>query len=158
MPTVLRHNPQLELNRVEYFGMMQAGEFHHHAAFNFANQAWLDFDCLSVVHPDIDVSAMTPADIDSVFDLNRGLFEPLKLIFMRRSGWICESADGQRLLSHWLSKRDGKRLPYADERLFETYESAGEWLQLTPDAIVALRTGEGFSEVARFETTTASGR
>ncbi|MGQ0534230.1 MAG: hypothetical protein ACT4OF_16300 [Caulobacteraceae bacterium] len=158
MTTVLRHNPKLELNRVEYFGVMQVGEFHDHAAFNLANQAWLGFDCLSVVHPDVDVSAISPVDIDGVFDLNRDLFEPLKLLFMRRSGWICESGAGQTLLSHWLSKRNGKRLPYAEERLFETCEAAGEWLRLAPDAIAALRTGEGFAEVARFDSTPAHGR
>ncbi len=157
MPTMLRHNPQLELNRVEYFGLMQAGEFRDHAAFNFANQAWLGFDCLSVVHLDIDVSAMRRADIDSVFDLNRALFEPLKLMFMRRSGWICESADGQMLLSHWLSKRNGRRLPYAEERLFETYEAAGAWLGLSADAVAALRTGEGFAEIVRFEAESKPG-
>jgi hypothetical protein len=157
VPTVLSHNPRFDLNRVEYFGLMQAGEFHDHAAFNFANQAWLGFDCLSVIHADLDVSALSAADLDGVFDLNRALFEPLKLLFMRRSGWICESAAGRSLLSYWLSKPGGKRLPYADERLFETYESAGEWLQLGPGAIASLRTGEGFSEVARFETAT-SGR
>ena len=158
MPTVLRHNPKLELNRVEYFGVMQADEFHDHAAFNFANQAWLNFDCLSVVHPDIDVSAMRPADVDGVFDLNRGLFEPLKLMFMRRSGWICESADGQALLNHWLSRRNGKRLPYAEERLFGTYEAAGEWLGLGADAIATLGAGQSFTEIARFGEAAAQAR
>jgi hypothetical protein len=158
VPTVLRHNPTLELNRVEYFGVLQAIEFHDHAAFNFANQAWLGFDCLSVIHADMDGSSLSLADIDAVFDANRALFEPLKLLFMRRSGWICASETGQQLLNHWLSKRDGKRLPYAEERLFETYEAAGEWLRLAPDAIAALEVGAGFTEFARFEATSSPSR
>lgn len=150
MPTVLRHNPRLELNRVEYFGVMQASEFHDHAAFNLANQAWLGFDCLSVIGADIDISALSIADIDAVFAANRAMFEPLKLLFMRRSGWVCESDTGRQLLHHWLSKREGKRLPYAEERLFETYEAAGEWLRLAPDAVDALKVGADFAEIARF--------
>jgi hypothetical protein len=85
------------------------------------------------------------------------LFEPLGLMFMRRSGWICENAAGQRLLGHWLAKRNEDKSPWADVRQFDTFEAASKWLLLNPAAAAALKSGEGFSEVARFEHTASQG-
>ena len=102
---MLRHNATLELSRVEYSGVIRAQDLHDHAVFNAANPVWLGFDCISVIHADIDVSGINTSNLDGVFNAHRELFEPLNLMFMRRSGWVCESAAGQRFLSHWLAKR-----------------------------------------------------
>jgi hypothetical protein len=124
---------------------MTARDMHDHAAFNAANPVWLGFDCISVIHADVDVTAI------SLFNAHRQLFEPLGLVIMRRSGWVCESAAGQRLLSHWLNKRNADKSPWADVRQFDTFETAGEWLLLSPEARAALKSGEGFREIARFQ-------
>lgn len=151
MPIVLRHNETLELSRVEYSGAMRAEEMFNHAAYNAANPIWLGFDCISVIHPDVDVTAISLANLDGVFSAHRQLFEPLNLMFMRRSAWVCESALGQRFLSHWLAKRNIDKSPWADVRQFDTFEAAGEWMLLTPENIAVVKSGEGFREVARFE-------
>lgn len=158
MPIVLRHNETLELSRVEYSGAIRAQDLHDHAAFNAQNPIWLGFDCVSVVHPDIDVSAISISNLDSVFSAHRALFEPLGLMFMRRSAWVCESPAGQRLLSHWLAKRNADRSPWADVRQFDCFEAAGEWMLLSPVCIATLKAGEGFSEVARFEAARGAAR
>jgi len=148
---VLRHNQELELSRVEYTGPMRAQELFDHAAFNAANPIWLGFDCISVIHADVEVSTISQSDLDALFKAHRALFEPLGLLFMRRSGWVCESAAGQRFLSHWLAKRNDERSPWADVRQFATFEAAGEWLLLNNEDTATLKTGEGFTEIARFE-------
>lgn len=158
MPIVLRHNPKLELSRVEYFGPMRAIDLHNHAAFNAANPIWLGFDCVSVVHADVEVSGVSLADLDGVFTAHRQLFEPLKLMFMRRSAWVCESAAAQRLLSHWMTKRNADRSPWADVRQFDSFETAGEWMLLTPENIASLKSGDDFQEIARFASTSAPTR
>lgn len=158
MPITLRHNEMLELSRVEYTGVMTAKDLHDHAAYNAANAVWLGFDCISVIHADVDVSAISINNLDGVFTAHRELFEPLGLMFMRRSGWVCESPAGQRFLSHWLAKRNVDRSPWADVRQFDTFEAAGEWLLLNPAAAAALKSGEGFREVARFVSGTAPAR
>jgi hypothetical protein len=157
VPIVLRHNETLEVSRVEYSGAMTAQDLHDHAAFNAANPVWLGFDCISVIHADVDVTAISLTNLDGVFTAHRQLFEPLGLMFMRRSGWVCESPAGQRFLSHWLAKRNVDKSPWADVRQFDTFEAASEWLLLDTAGAAALKTGEGFREVARFETATSKG-
>jgi len=152
MPIVLRHNDTLEVSRVEYHGAIRTQDLHDHAAFNADNPIWLGFDCISVIHADLDISGISLANLDVVFSAHRQLFEPLGLMFMRRSGWICENPAGQRLLSHWLAKRNVDKSPWADVRQFDTFEVASEWLLLNPAASTALKSGDGFREVARFET------
>lgn len=151
MPIILRHNEKLELSRVEYTGAMRASELHDHAAYNAANPIWLGFDCISVIHADVEVSGISVVDLDGVFKSHRELFEPLNLMFMRRSGWVCESPLGQRFLSHWLTKRNADRSPWADVRQFDSFEAASEWLLLAPQAAATLKSGAGFKEIARFE-------
>lgn len=158
MPIVLRHNAGLEVSRVEYFGVVRAADLHDHARFNAANPVWLGYDCISVIHRDVDVAGLTSADLDGVFGAHRQLFEPLNLMFMRRSGWVCESAIGQRFLSHWLAKRNLDRSPWADVRQLETFEAAAQWLLLNAEGAAALKSGEGFADVARFETAPTRGR
>jgi hypothetical protein len=158
MPIVLRHNEKLEVSRVEYFGAMTARDLHDHAAFNAVNPIWLGFDCISVIHADVEVSAISMTNLDGVFTAHRQLFEPLGLMFMRRSGWVCESPAGQRFLSHWLAKRNEDKSPWADVRQFDSFDAASEWLLLNPEAAAALKSGDGFAEVARFESAASLAR
>ncbi len=150
MPIVLRHNETLELSRVEYTGALRAQDLHDHAAYNAANPVWLGFDCVSVIHADVEVSSISLAHLDGVFTAHRELFEPLNLMFMRRSGWVCESPEGQRFLSHWLGKRNIDRSPWAEVRQFDNFEAAGEWMLLSRENAAILKSGEGFKEIARF--------
>jgi hypothetical protein len=158
VPIVLRHNEKLELSRVDYSGAMRAQDLHDHAAFNANNPIWLGFDCVSVVRPDTDVSGISLTSLDGVFDAHRALFEPLGLMFMRRSAWVCESPAGQRLLSHWLTKRNADKSPWADVRQCDSFEAAGEWMLLSAENIAMLKAGEGFNEIASFASVAGASR
>ena len=79
-------------------------------------------------------------------------------MFMRRSGWVCESPDGQRFLSHWLAKRNLDRSPWAEVRQFDTFEAAGEWMLLSAANIAILKSGEAFKEITRFASAAAPSR
>lgn len=151
MPIVLRHNHNLEISRVEYSGAIRGADMHNHAAFNAANPVWLGFDCISVIHADVDVSGISLVELDGVFTSHRELFEPLNLMFMRRSGWVCESPIGQRFLSHWLEKRNADKSPWADVRQFDSFDAASEWLLLDAEDAATLKSGTAFKEIARFE-------
>jgi hypothetical protein len=150
MPITLRHNSKLEVSRVEYSGAIRGADMHEHATFNAANPVWLGFDCISVIHADVDVSGISLVDLNGVFKTHRQLFEPLNLMFMRRSGWVCESLIGQRFLSHWLEKRNADKSPWADVRQFDSFDAASEWLLLSEEDAAALKSGEGFNDIARF--------
>jgi len=62
VPIVLRHNGKLEVSRVEYFGAMSAKDLYDHAAYNAADPVWLGFDCISIIHADVEVSSISAAD------------------------------------------------------------------------------------------------
>ena len=158
MPIVLRHNAKLELSRIEYTGVMRAKDMHDHASFNAANPVWLGFDCVSVIHDDVEVSGISLPDIDGVFSAHRELFEPLNLMFMRRSAWVCASPDGQRFLSHWMTKRNADKRPWADVRQFDSFEAAAEWMLLSAENAALLKNGDDFKEVARFASAAAPSR
>lgn len=158
MPIVLRHNSNLELSRVEYTGQMRATDLHDHAAFNAANPVWLGFDCVSVIHADVEVTGISLDNLDGVFNAHRQLFEPLNLMFMRRSAWVCESPAGQRLLSHWMTKRNADKSPWADVRQFDSFEAAGEWMLLSAENTAILKNGDDFKEIARFASASAPTR
>ena len=154
MAIILRHNPKLELSRVEYTGAIRGKDMHDHAAYNAANPIWLSFDCISVIHDDVDVSVISLPDLDGVFSAHRELFEPLNLMFMRRSAWVCESPAGQRFLSHWLTKRNADKSPWADVRQFNSFEAAAEWMLLSAENAAILKNGDDFKEIARFASAT----
>lgn len=158
MPIILRHNERLELSRVEYYGQVRAEDMHAHAAFNADHPVWLGFDCISVIHADVDVSGISLNNLEGVFSTHRQLFEPLGLMFMRRSGWVCESPMAQRFLSHWMTKRNADKSPWADVRQFDNFDAASEWLLLSPASAAALKSGDGFKEVARFGSVAAPSR
>jgi hypothetical protein len=158
VPIVLRHNETLELSRVDYSGVMRAQDLYDHAAYNAANPIWLGFDCISVIHPDLDASAISLSNLESVFSTHRQMFEPLNLMFMRRSAWICESPTGQRLLSHWLEKRNVDKSPWAEVRQFESFEAASEWMLLSAENAAVLKSGAGFKEIAQFASASTPSR
>ena len=150
MPIILRHNEELEVSRVEYAGVVRARDMHDHAAFNAAHPAWLGFDCVSVSHAARGATGFSLAVLDGGFKALRDLFEPLNLLFMRRSAWVCESPQGQRLLDHWMAKRNAHGSPWAEGRLFETFAGASDWLMLNPEHAAMLASGKGFREIASF--------
>jgi hypothetical protein len=71
LPIVLRHNEILEFSRVEYHGAIRAEDLHNHAAFNADNPIWLGFDCISVIHADLDIAEISLANLDGVFNAHR---------------------------------------------------------------------------------------
>ncbi len=151
MPILLRHNETLELSRVEYCGVVRAEDLHEHARYNATNPILMGFDCVSVIHADIDLSSLSMAKLDGVFDAHRELFKPLGLMLKHRSAWVCESPVGQGFLTHWLAKRTFDKSPWADVRQFDSFETAGEWMLLGAQNTAILKSGEGFAEIARFE-------
>jgi len=158
MPIRLRHNAALEVSRVEYFGAMAISDLEANAAFNAANPEYLGYDCLSIIRADIDVAGLSLSDLESILNTHHTLFEPLDLMILRRSAWICENAPAQRLLTHWFATREQKRSTHAVLRQFETHDDVAEWFLLDADGARQLRSGEGFTEIATFGVSGALSR
>lgn len=151
MPIVMRHNEALELTRVDFFGQLLPEHVQGYGAYGIANPHWVEFDTMTFVAADTDVSAITRADIDAFFNSFGDVLRASDKMVRRRTGWVCDNAVCEAALNIWLKKRNADSEPGGHVRLFKNTEAASEWLLLTPSAAAALASGEGFTELARFD-------
>lgn len=152
MPIVMRHNEALELTRVDFYGKLLPEHVRGYGAYGMANPQWIEFDTMTFVADDTDVSAITSADIDDFFNAFGRMLRASDKMVRRRTGWVCDNATCKAALAFWLAKRNTGVEPDNQVRLFATGEQAGQWLLLNAEAAAALQSGDGFTELARFET------
>jgi len=155
MPIVARHNEELELNRVDYVGSITAAELGALAEFNAANPTWVTYDCLSLVLPGADFLSIDLQALDALFKHYRGIYQPMNMLIMRRSAWLCQSPAAERHVGYWTKPRDQKETMSSDVRVFDTFETAAEWLLLRPAELDKLKSGEGFTEIYRTDAPAA---
>lgn len=157
MPLVVRHNDVMEVNRVDYVGAVTMNELAALAAFNAANPTWVSYDCVSVVMPGADFLSVGVTELDDLFSKYRTIYEPMNLLIMRRSAWICLSAAALPHVRHWVGDpRERRESIGSDVRMFESFEAAGEWLLLRGTEVEAVKAGDGFRDVFRTEPLTAA--
>lgn len=149
MTIVLRHNERLELNRVEYSGSVGVAELTALAEFQTSTPAWLGYDCLNLVAPNTDFDTVDLDELDRLFAQYAALFQPLSFFIMRRSAWVCESPLAMRHVRHWAGGRETKETMKSDVRIFDTIETAGEWLLLRQTEFDTVRAGVGFQDIIR---------
>lgn len=158
MPVVLRHNELLELNMAEYHGSISLEELLAVAGFLTENPGFLKFDNLAVVHSGTDFDGVALDALDQIFGQYKRLYAPINFQIIRRSAWLCFSPAAQGHVDHWSGKRDIRDAMSTTLRQFATYEEAGDWLVLGSAETEALRSGDGFAELTRFDTGAASQR
>lgn len=156
MTVILRHNEQLEVNRVDYSGSVTMDELRLFAAFNAGAPTWVTYDSLSLVLPGTDFRTVNLAELDALFGHYRGIYQPINMLIMRRSAWLCQSPVAERHVHYWTGGRDAKEAMSSDMRVFVTVEAAAEWLLLRPHETEKLKTGEGFAEIFRADTRAAA--
>lgn len=158
MPILMRHNEALELTRVDFYGKLLPEHVHGYGAYGLAHPHLVGFDTISFVSADIDVSAITPAHLDAFFSAFGEMLRASDKMVRRRTGWVCDDPTCQHALSQWLAKRNAGAEPDEHVRQFATDEAVCEWLLLSPSAAAALTTGEGFTELARFDGAASAAR
>ncbi len=157
MTVVLRHNESMELNRVDYIGSVTSAELVDFAHFNAANPSWVTYDCLSVVEPGSDFLSVDFRELDALLTKYRTIFQPLNFLILRRAAWLCRSEAALRHVRHWTSDPQDKRTAMSsDVRLFESYETAADWLLLRAGEIDKVKAGEGFIEIHRADAPVAA--
>lgn len=158
MPVVLRHNELLELNIAEYHGRITLAELQAVADYLAANRSFLKCDCLSIVFPGGDFAGVEFDALDRIFGRYKTLYAPMNFQIIRRSAWICFSPAAQAHVDHWSGRRDAREAMSTTLRQFASFEEAGDWLVLSEAETLALQTGAGFDELARFEGDAAVAR
>ncbi len=152
MPVVLRQNDLLELNIAEYHGSITLAELQAVADFLANDRSFLKRDCLTVVFPGAVFEGVAFDDLDRIFGRYKTLYAPMSFQIIRRSAWLCFSPAAQAHVDYWSGKRDAREAMSTTLRQFATFEEAGDWLVLSEAETLALQTGAGFDELARFET------
>lgn len=156
MPVVLRHNVQLELSVAEYGGDVALAELEAMATFLAQNPSFLKRDCLSLVAPGAHFGGIDFAALDHLFGRYKTIYAPLSFQIIRRSAWLCLSSAAQPYVDYWIGGRDTREAMSSTLRQFSTYAEAGDWLVLSESETQMLERGEGFTEVARFESPPAT--
>lgn len=151
MPVILRHNELLELNIAEYHGVISVAELQQVADFLAANRSFLKSDCLSIVFPGGVFEGVSYDDLDRIFGRYKTLYEPINFQIIRRSAWICFSPAAQAHIDYWSGQRDAREAMSTTLRQFASFEEAGDWLVLSEAETLALQSGAGFDELARFD-------
>jgi hypothetical protein len=146
---VLRHNAALELNLVEYGGVITLAELTALAQFVAANPEHMIRDGLAVVMPGARFSDVDKPALDALFAHYRKLYAPIEFQILRRSAWVCLSQAAAPQVRHWLSGDIREGMSSA-VRQFDTLAEAGEWLVLSADEIAFAERREGFIEIVRF--------
>ncbi|WP_135210792.1 hypothetical protein [Vitreimonas flagellata] len=157
MSIVLRHNEQLELNRVEYSNSVTLAELTKLVEFQAANPTWLTFDALAIVTPGADFATIDKSALDKLYASYAELFSSLHFLILRRSAWICLSPAAEEHVRYWIGDRDTRETVSSDLRRFDTFPEAGDWLVLNQSAAAALENGTGFREIFSFHSPPARG-
>lgn len=156
MPVVLRYNETIDLNKVDYSGVITRAELDALAGFAGPNPVHMRRDTLNVVALGawFDVS---DAYLDALFARYRELYARLRFEMVRRAAWVCLSGRAAPTLHYWLSG-DTRKAMLSAVRQFDNYADAGEWLVLNSDEIAAAERGEEFVELFSFTEAAALAR
>jgi hypothetical protein len=151
VPITLRHSEELELNLVEYRDAITMAELERFAEFNGRNVESMTRDCLNIVMPGASFSGVDAAALDGLFARYANLYAPLNFQIIRRAAWICLSQLAAPHVRHWLGG-DARSAMSSAVRQFDSFLEAAEWLVLSPAEMAEVERGEGFVQVAHFET------
>lgn len=151
VPVVLQHNPELELNVVEYHGAVTLAELKAQAAFMAQNPEYLRFDTLSLVLEGADFDSVDLRALDAIFARYATMYAPLSFQIMRRSAWLCLSPQARPHVDHWLKGRETRESMSSAVRQFGTFPEAGDWLVLSAEDTATLERRDGFNTVTRFD-------
>jgi hypothetical protein len=89
--------------------------------------------------------------LDGLFARYANLYAPLNFQIIRRAAWICLSQLAAPHVHHWLGG-DARSAMSSAVRQFDSFLEAAEWLVLSPAEMAEVERGEGFVQVAHFET------
>lgn len=150
MTVIFRRNDDLELNLCEFTGQIGINELKALAKFQADKPEILGSDTMNLVRADADFSAISFEMLHAIFEHYKQLFTPLRLEIFRRAVWYCESDGPKQHVAHWLSQDSKEGMSSTVKQCFSFAESA-DWLLLMDAERHMLETGEGFTELVRYQ-------
>ena len=156
MSVSFAHHERLAICRVDYHGAIWVEDLEALARFRIEHPRWHGFDHLHVIHPDADVSQLSRATLDRLFFKHQPLFDASKQLVRRRSAWVCRNPAARAALEYWVGDAEKRPRAQAEARLFDRVDAACAWLGLGASEKTLAESGEGFSEIARFNAARAA--
>lgn len=150
MPILLRYSETLNLSFVECAGAVSTAELGALAACAAKDSALLESDSLNVIRPDADFSAVDIPALSALYARFQTLYAPIKLEVYRRTAWVCQNPSAQAHVDLFAGSRDAGKTFSTNARRMETLSEAGEWLMLSDVELAQVESGEGFTQIARF--------
>lgn len=149
MPLSISINTELALHVIEFTGAVQASELGELGRVHGENLTWAGADTFHIVADDADLSQVTQAQLDTLRAHYRTLHQSIEFFMLRRSGWVCGSADARRSVEYWLRDRHSRDGQGTEVFLAPALDELGGLF--SEEEIEAARTRAGFVEHLRLD-------
>lgn len=149
LPVTISINSELALHVIDFTGCVRFSEIEELGRAHAENLSWAGADTFHIVAEDANLAELTEARLDTVRAHYRGVHESIEFFILRRSGWVCRSADACRVVEYWLRERHSRDGQGTEVYLAATLDDLGELF--SQDEIEAARTRAGFFEQLRIE-------
>jgi hypothetical protein len=149
LPISISINPELALHVIDFSGRVQFSELGELGRVHAQNLPWASADTFHIIADDADLSALTHAHLDAMRAHYRQLHQSIDFFMLRRSGWVCGSADACRLVEYWLHDRHSRDGQGTEVFLAAALDELGDLF--SEDEIEAARTRGGFTEQVRID-------
>lgn len=152
MPIAIAANTELMLHVVEFSGAVPFSEVEALGRVHAANRSWAGADTFHIIDENADLSEITDAHLNAMRTHYRTVHESIDFFLLRRSGWVCRSAEAWRVAEYWLRERHSRDGQGAEVYLAATLNELSELFSAEEIAAVAAKAG--FVELWRADHTT----
>lgn len=140
MPIAIAANEELLLHVIEFTGAVPFSEIEALGRVHAANLSWAGADTFHIIEDNADLSAITDAHLDAMRAHYRTVHEGIDFFLLRRSGWVCRSAQAWRVAEYWLRERHSRDGQGTEVYLAARLEDLSEMFSAEEIEAVAART------------------
>ncbi len=147
MPIAISANAELLLHVIEFSGVVPFSEIEALGRVHAANLSWAGADTFHIIDDNADLSEITDAQLDAMRAHYRTVHESIEFFLLRRSGWVCRSAEAWRVAEYWLRERHSRDGQGTEVYLAATLNELSELF--SAEEIAAVASKMGFVELWR---------
>lgn len=140
MPIAISANTELMLHVIDFSGVVAFSEIEALGRVHADNLSWAGADTFHIIEDNADLSAITDAHLDAMRAHYRTVHESIDFFLLRRSGWVCRSAQAWRVAEYWLRERHSRDRQGTEVCLAARLEDLSEMFSAEENAEVASRT------------------
>lgn len=151
LPISISINSEHAIHVIDFAGAVRFSELVALGRTHADNPTWAGADTLHIVDDAADLSQLTNAQLDTMRAHYRKLHQSIEFFLLRRSGWVCRSADACRVVEYWLQERHSRDGQGTEVLLAMTLDGLADLF--SPHEIQAVASRSGFIEYLRIDHT-----